>query len=102
MKMALRYYGVMLRRTYEAWDAHNGQRMGAALAYYALFSLAPLLLILLAYVKYQAHDKQSLFYLHRIVRETMLERASLFDLLSLNESRLVRLKGQDPQLCPGF
>ncbi len=40
-----RYFGDMLRRTYEAWSAHNGERMGAALAYYALFSLAPLLLI---------------------------------------------------------
>ena len=33
--------------------------------------------LLLAYVKYQAHYKPSLFYLHRIVRETLLERASL-------------------------
>lgn len=40
-----RYFGDMLRRTYEAWSAHHGERMGAALAYYALFSLAPLLLI---------------------------------------------------------
>jgi hypothetical protein len=55
--------------------------------------------LLLAYVKYQARYKQSLFYLHRIVRETLLERASLFDLLSLNDSRLARLKCQDPQLC---
>lgn len=55
--------------------------------------------LLLAYVKYQAHYTQSLFYLHRIIRETLLERASLFDLLSLNDSRLARLKRQDPQLC---
>jgi hypothetical protein len=50
-------------------------------------------------VKYQARYKPSLFYLHRIVRETLLERASLSDLLSLNDSRLARLKRQDPQLC---
>lgn len=55
--------------------------------------------LLLAYVKYQARYKQSLFYLHRLVRETLLERASLFDLLSLNDARLARLKRQDPQLC---
>jgi hypothetical protein len=55
--------------------------------------------LLLAYVKYQAHYKHSLFYLHRIVRETLLERASIFDLLSLNDSRLARLKHQDRQLC---
>lgn len=55
--------------------------------------------LMLAYVKYQARYKASLFYLHRLVRETLLERASLFDLLSLNEARLARLKRQDPQLC---
>lgn len=55
--------------------------------------------LMLAYVKYQTRYKQSLFYLHRLVRETLLERATLLDLLSLNESRLARIKRQDPQLC---
>ena len=55
--------------------------------------------LMLAYVKYQTRYKPSLFYLHRLVRETLLEHASLFDLLSLNEARLARLKRQDPQLC---
>lgn len=36
---------LLLKKTYQAWRADNGQRMGAALAYYTLFSLAPLLLI---------------------------------------------------------
>ena len=48
------------------------------------------------------HYLRKLLGIHRIIRETLLERASLFDLLSLNESRLARLKGQDPQLCLGF
>lgn len=55
--------------------------------------------LLLAYVKYQARYTRSLFYLHRIVSETLMERASLFDLLRLNGARLGRLKGYDPQLC---
>lgn len=55
--------------------------------------------LLLAYVKYQARYSRSLFYLHRIVKETLLERASLFDLLRLNDARLRHLKGYDPQLC---
>lgn len=55
--------------------------------------------LMLTYMKYQARYKQSLLYLHRIVRETLLERASLFDLLSLNESRLIKLKRQEGQLC---
>jgi hypothetical protein len=55
--------------------------------------------LLLAYVKYQTRYKNSLFYLHRLVRVTLMERANLVDLLSLNEERLARLKRQDPQLC---
>jgi hypothetical protein len=55
--------------------------------------------LLLAYIKYQAHYRASLFYLHRIVKETLLERASLFDLLHLNPVRLTRLRCQDQQLC---
>lgn len=55
--------------------------------------------LLLAYMKYQAKYGRSLFYLHRIVGETLMERASLFDLLRLNGARLARLKGHDPQLC---
>ena len=55
--------------------------------------------LLLTYVKYQTRYKQSLHYLHRLVRETLMERASLLDLMSLNEARLATLKRDDPQLC---
>jgi len=41
-------YGLLATRTLTAWLGDNGPRMGAALAYYALFSLAPLLIIALA------------------------------------------------------
>lgn len=34
-----------VREAYRAWNADGGQRMGAALAYYTVFSLAPLALI---------------------------------------------------------
>lgn len=54
--------------------------------------------LLLTYVKYQARYKRSLFYLHRLVRETLMERANLLDLFSLNDTRLARLKRQDRQL----
>src|SRR5205807_686179 len=36
--------------TYEGWSEDNGPRLAAALAYYALFSLAPLLMIAMAIV----------------------------------------------------
>ncbi len=54
--------------------------------------------LLLAYLKFQTRFGQSLFYLHRIVKETLMDRASLIDLLNLNPSRLARLRCQDRQL----
>jgi membrane protein len=38
----------MFRTTYESWTRDNGPRLAAALAYYALFSLAPLLMLTMA------------------------------------------------------
>lgn len=55
--------------------------------------------LLLTYVKYQTRYKSSLHYLHRVVRETLMERANLLDLLNLNDRRLAKFKRQDPQLC---
>jgi len=42
-----RNYVALVGSTFKAWAADNGMRMGAALAYYALFSLAPILIITL-------------------------------------------------------
>ena len=44
-KLKARSYAALLGRTFAAWNSDNGLRMGAALAYYALFSLAPILII---------------------------------------------------------
>lgn len=55
--------------------------------------------LLLTYVKYQTRYKRSLYYLHRLIRETLMERASLLDLLNLNNSRLAIFKCQGMQLC---
>jgi len=38
----------MLTRTFSAWNDHNAPRLGAALAFYALLSLAPLVLLVTA------------------------------------------------------
>lgn len=54
--------------------------------------------LLLAYIKYQTKYRFSIFYLHRLVREMLMERTSLIDLLNLNEARLGRLKCQEQQL----
>jgi len=58
--------------------------------------------LLLAYIKFQTKFAFSLFYLHRLVRETLLERISLIDLLHLDQNRLTRLKTMKPQLCFSF
>ena len=42
------FYWPLLGRTFNSWLNDNCPRMGAALAYYALFSLAPILLIAVA------------------------------------------------------
>ncbi len=54
--------------------------------------------LLLAYFKYQTKYKYSLFYLHRIIRATILERFSLIDLLNLNEKSAIIVNAPDPQL----
>ena len=54
--------------------------------------------LLLAYIKFQSRYEHSLFYLHRLVRETLLDRLSLIDLLSLSERRISRIRDPEPQL----
>src|ERR1700676_2935948 len=44
----LRDIGWMLRQTFLEWNRDRAQRMGAAVAFYALLSLAPLLIFLVA------------------------------------------------------
>jgi membrane protein len=46
--MRLRAIPALLKETFFEWYADRGSRLGAALAFYTLFSLAPLLLIIIA------------------------------------------------------
>lgn len=41
-------YWELLKQTYTEWSEDNASRMAAALAYYAIFSIAPLLIIVIA------------------------------------------------------
>lgn len=45
---ALQFEWSLFKEAGAAWNAHNAQRLGASLAYYTIFSLAPLLLIFVA------------------------------------------------------
>lgn len=40
----------LLKQTFQEWMQDNAPQLGAALAYYTVFSLAPLILVLLATV----------------------------------------------------
>jgi membrane protein len=46
--MTLKDLWELLQETWNAWSTHRASRSGAALAYYTLFSLAPLLVIVIA------------------------------------------------------
>src|SRR5690349_4710368 len=46
--MNVRHLGKLVRKAVEAWIDDGAQSMGAALAYYTVFSIAPLLIIVIA------------------------------------------------------
>lgn len=46
----MKYLWSMLRETYADWDEHDAQRLAAALAFYTILSLAPLVVLLVAVV----------------------------------------------------
>ena len=58
--------------------------------------------LLLAYIRFQCRFRRSLFLLHRLVQNTLLDRLCLIDLLRLTEKKLPILLNTDPQLCLPF
>ena len=54
--------------------------------------------LLLAYIKYQSKYKYSLFYLHKVIKEMLMEHCHLIDLLNLNDKLLSKIKNTDQQL----
>jgi len=58
--------------------------------------------LLLTYIKYQSKYKYSLFYLHKVIRETILERLNLIDLLNITDKTLPKIKNTDQQLALTF
>ncbi len=46
--MAVKSFVGLVREAYKEWSEDRAERLGAALAYYALFSIAPLLIIVIA------------------------------------------------------
>jgi len=54
--------------------------------------------LLLAYIKYQTKCKASLFYLHKVIREVLLDRLSLIDILNVTDAILPKIKNTEQQL----
>lgn len=62
--------------------------------------MAMIYYLLLAYIKFQTKFKNSLLELTRMIRETIMYRRNLIDLLSLEVKTLFRIEKQkSPQLC---
>lgn len=53
--------------------------------------------LLLAYIKYQTKYGKSLFYLHRIIKESLLSRLNLIDLLRASSIKLSRFNSGEYQ-----
>jgi hypothetical protein len=53
--------------------------------------------LLLAYIKYQTRYKYSIFYLHRLIRETLMAPIALIDLLRASEKTIPKLKREEYQ-----
>ncbi|OGX55992.1 MAG: hypothetical protein A2460_03525 [Omnitrophica WOR_2 bacterium RIFOXYC2_FULL_43_9] len=54
--------------------------------------------LLLTFIKFQTNYKHSLFYLHRVIQETLLARCTIIDLLKATATVIPRLTRDDPQL----
>lgn len=54
--------------------------------------------LLLSYIQFQSRFKKSLFVLHRLIQNTLLDRLGLIDLFRLSESKLPKIRQLEPQL----
>jgi hypothetical protein len=50
--------GKLFNETYSEWNKDNAPRLGAALAYYTIFSLAPLLVVVIAIAGWRSGRRQ--------------------------------------------
>lgn len=66
----------MLRQTYNEWSADKAPRLGAALAYYAIFSIAPLLVISVAVAGLVFGEQAARGEIENQIRDTIGPRAA--------------------------
>jgi membrane protein len=76
-----------------AWSAHNAQRLGAALAYYTVFSLAPLLLIFVSIAGMVFGDQAARGELYWQIRAVAGHESALFIQQLLKDARIHATSG---------
>jgi membrane protein len=64
-------FWVLLKETYAAWSEDNASQLGAALAFYTIFSLAPILIIMVAVVGVFLGKESVQIYLLRELTEVI-------------------------------
>jgi membrane protein len=86
--MSPRAISLLLKETLFAWHADRGPRLGAALAYYTLFSLAPLLIIVMAIAAMAFGQEAAQAQIVRQIEEVMgLEGVKAIQTLLENTSK---------------
>jgi membrane protein len=48
--LSVRQLGPVLREAWDCWNKHNAPKLGAALSYYTIFSIAPLMIVVIAII----------------------------------------------------
>jgi membrane protein len=84
---SLHFEWSLFAETAEAWSAHNAQRLGAALAYYTVFSLAPMLLIFVSIAGMVFGDQAVRGELYWQIRVVAGHESALFIQQLLKEAR---------------
>jgi membrane protein len=93
--MNLRSTPALLKQTYNEWSEDKGPRLGAALAYYAIFSIPPLMVIAIAAI--------GLVYSGNIVERVQAQLATLVgDETAKTFLTGVQMQGQKRGLIAGF
>jgi membrane protein len=93
--MSLKNTPALLKQTYNEWSEDKGPRLGAALAYYAIFSIPPLMIIAIAAI--------GLIYSGNIVERVQAQLATLVgDEMAKTFFAGVQMKGQKGGLIAGI
>jgi membrane protein len=69
--MRLKTLGSLLKQSYNAWSEDKAPRLGAALAYYTIFSLAPLLIIVIGIAGLVFGEQAAHGQLFREIKDTV-------------------------------